>query len=104
MRIGICQNDPYGPVINHQFFLTRNGKAAQAGFENLNMQAHDQDLWIDFAGRGILLSGLDPSEFNEVHVVFDSFGVWLSQRLGALAAWGSRVQDWKKMQLQPRWL
>ena len=37
------------------------------------MQAHDQDLWIDFAGRGILLSRLDPSEFNEAHFVFDSF-------------------------------
>ena len=66
----------FDPNFDQLCFLTRNGKAAQAGFENLNMQAHDQDLWIDFAGRGILLSGLDPSEFNEAHVVFDSFGVW----------------------------
>ena len=66
----------FDPNFDQLCFLTRNGKAAQAGFENLNMQAHDQDLWIDFAGRGILLSGLDLSEFNEAHVVFDSFGVW----------------------------
>ena len=66
----------FDPNFDQLCFLTRNGKAAQAEFENLNMQVHDQDLWIDFAGRGILLSGLDPSEFNEAHVAFDSFGVW----------------------------
>jgi hypothetical protein len=38
------------------------------------MRAHHQDFWIDFAGCGIFLSGLDPTEFNETHVVFDSFG------------------------------
>ena len=74
MRL-ILQKD-FDPNFDQLCFLTRNGKAAQAGFENLNMQAHDQDLWIDFAGRGILLSGLDPSEFSEAHVVFDSFVVW----------------------------
>ena len=66
----------FDPNLDQLCFLNRDGKAAQAGFENLNMQAHHQDLWIDFAGRGILLSGLDPSQFNETHVVFDSFGVW----------------------------
>jgi hypothetical protein len=66
----------FDPNLDQLCFLNRDGEAAQAGFENLNMQAHHQDLWIDFAGRGILLSGLDPSQFNETHVVFDSFGVW----------------------------
>ena len=46
------------------------------GFENLNMQAHHQDLWIDCAECGVFLSGLDPTELNETHVVFVSFGVW----------------------------
>ena len=31
MRIGICQNDPGGTVINHQFFLIRN-KEPPTGF------------------------------------------------------------------------
>ena len=66
----------FDPNLDQLCFLTRDGKAAQAGFDNLNMQAHHQDLWIDFAGRGILLSGLDPLEFDETHVVFDSFGMW----------------------------
>ena len=48
----------------------------QAGFENLNMQANHQDLWIDFAGCVIFLSGLEPTELNETNVIFDSFGVW----------------------------
>ena len=55
----------------------------QAGFENLNMQANHQDLWIDFAECVIFLSSLEPPELNETNVIFDSFGVWLSQRLGA---------------------
>ena len=66
----------FDPNLDQLCFLTRDDKAAQAGFDNLNMQAHHQDLWIDFAGRGILLSGLDPIEFDETHVVFDSFGMW----------------------------
>ncbi len=28
----------------------------QAGFENLNMQANHQDLWVDFAGCVIFFS------------------------------------------------
>ncbi len=41
------------PNFDQLCFLTRHGKADQAGFENLNMQTHHQNLWIDFAGRSI---------------------------------------------------
>ena len=40
------------------------------------MQAEEREVGMDFAGRGILLSGVDLSEFNEAHVVVGSFGVW----------------------------